>query len=56
MLLQPVNRFDRVDRPSAIRQLECNGTEDHISQCTINTEMLNTCSQYEVAGVVCQSM
>ena len=56
-MLQPINRFDRVDRPSAIRHLECNGTEDHISQCgNINTEILNTCGRYEVAGVVCQSM
>ena len=56
-MLQPINRFDRVDRPSAIRHLECNGTEDHILQCgNINTEILNTCGRYEVAGVVCQSM
>ena len=57
VVLQPINRFDRVDRPSAIRHLECNGSEDHISQCSnINTEILNTCGRYEVAGVVCQSM
>ena len=56
-MLQPINRFDHVDRPSAIRHLECNGTENHISQCgTINSEVLNTCGRYEVAGVVCQSM
>lgn len=53
-MLQPINQFDRVNRPNAIGYLECSGSEAQLSECDINT--VNTCGRYEVAGVVCQSM
>ena len=55
-MLQPLNRFGRADRPEAIRLLECTGSETHISQCEINSEQVEDCGQFEVAGIVCQSM
>ena len=53
-MLQPNNPFDRVNRPSAINYLQCNGDETQLSDCDVNTEVVDTCGRYEVAGVVCQ--
>ena len=57
IVLQPNNPFDDVEIPKAIRYLGCSGSESHLSECniTVNTEEVNTCGRYEVAGVVCQS-
>ena len=51
--LQPNNPFDEVDRPSAIEYLQCTGSESHLSDCAVNTVGVDTCGQYEVAGVAC---
>ena len=56
VVLQPLNRFGRADRPEAIRLLECTGSETHISQCEIDSDQVEDCGQLEIAGVVCQSM
>ena len=55
VVLQPFNRFSRADRPETVRYLECSGTESHISQCAINSVVVEQCGRFEVAGVVCQS-
>ena len=57
IVLRPNNPFDDTERPKAIRYLGCGGSESHLSECniTVNTEEVNTCGRYEVAGVVCQS-
>ena len=53
-MLQPNNPFDQVNRSSAINYLQCNGDESQLSDCDINTEIVDTCGQYAIAGVVCQ--
>lgn len=52
--LQPINPFDEVDRPSAVEYLLCSGVETSITDCAVNTEVVENCGQYEVAGVACQ--
>ena len=56
VVLQPLNPFvnDDVDLPEAIRYLSCNGTEAEISQCDIDTQEVQDCGRFEIAGVVCQ--
>ena len=55
--MQPNNPFDRVERPKAVRYLDCSGSESNFSECnvTVYREEVNTCGRYEVAGIVCQS-
>ena len=53
-MLQPRNRFDQADRPIVINYLECSGSEDQLSDCDINSEVVDTCGRFEVAGIVCQ--
>ena len=53
-MLQPRNPFDQADRPIAINYLECSGSEDQLSDCDINSEVVDTCGRFEVAGIVCQ--
>ena len=53
-MLQPLNPFDNVDLPEAVRYLACNGTESEISQCDMDTLEVEDCGQFEIAGVVCQ--
>ena len=57
IVLQPRNPFDHVERPKAIRYLDCSGSESNFSECnvTVYKEKVNTCGRYEVAGIVCQS-
>ena len=55
-MLQPLNPFDNVDLPEAIRYLSCSGNESDISQCDIDTEQVEDCGQFEIAGVVCQGI
>ena len=56
VVLQPFNPFDHVNIREAIRNLECSGNETHVSQCDIDSEEVEDCGQFEIAGVVCQSM
>ena len=54
--LQPFNRFGSVERPEAVDYLQCNGSEGHLSQCEINSQVVRECGLFEVAGVVCQGI
>lgn len=54
IVLQPHNPFDRVNLPRTIDYLQCNGEESQLSDCAVNTQEVDTCGRYEVAGVVCQ--
>ena len=56
VVLQPWNPFDNVDLPEAIRYLSCSGNESDISQCDIDTEEVEDCGQFEIAGVICQGI
>lgn len=51
--LQPINPFDEVERPTAIEHLLCRGDEIYLTDCAVNTEVVENCGQYEVAGVAC---
>ena len=56
VVLKPFNPFNHVNIREAIRNLECSGNETHISQCDIDSEEVEDCGQFEIAGVVCQGM
>ena len=54
IMLHPNNPFDEGNLPSSINYLQCTGDEDRISDCNVNTEIVDTCGRYEDAGIVCQ--
>ena len=50
------SRFGSGDMPIVIDSMNCNGTEDSITDCPITSSAINTCNSSTIAAVTCYGM
>lgn len=48
--------FAEGNAPISITSLSCDGSEEELSECSLNTGELVSCGRFEDAGIVCQGV
>ena len=50
------SKFGSGDVPVVIGSMNCNGTEDSITDCPITSSGISTCNSSTIAGITCYGM